>query len=113
MPLTDLRNGMAVISVEPSPDNSPMPFELKPLVDTIVEDLGMGVPQPMSLNTNNLPTCSAELMTRSSAPSAVELTAKHTIAVNNNSIVITSIALGLAILTAGHLITTRKSIKSL
>lgn len=34
----DIRGGMAVISVEPHPDNSPMPFTLKPLVHAIPSD---------------------------------------------------------------------------
>ncbi len=32
---TDIAGGMAVISVEPYPDNSPNPFTLKPLVQPI------------------------------------------------------------------------------
>jgi hypothetical protein len=32
---TDLRGGMVVISIEPVPDNSPLPFALKPLVASI------------------------------------------------------------------------------
>lgn len=32
---TDIRGGKAVISIEPVPDNSPMPFTLKPLVGDI------------------------------------------------------------------------------
>ncbi len=32
---TDIAGGTAVISIEPSPDNSPMPFTLKPLVQGI------------------------------------------------------------------------------
>ncbi|GJM62577.1 anti-sigma factor domain-containing protein [Persicobacter diffluens] len=40
---TDIRNRPAVISIEPFPDNSPAPFTLKPLFQTIPEDLdGMG-----------------------------------------------------------------------
>ena len=35
---TDLRGGVAVISIEPVPDNSPMPFVLKPLVGAIDEN---------------------------------------------------------------------------
>ena len=35
---TDLAGGMAVISVEPYPDNSPNPFTLKPLVQPIAAD---------------------------------------------------------------------------
>jgi len=32
---TDLTGGLAVISIEPQPDNSPNPFALKPLVGEI------------------------------------------------------------------------------
>lgn len=39
---TDLRGGVAVISIEPFPDNSPAPFTLKPLVGMIPAD-AMGV----------------------------------------------------------------------
>lgn len=39
---TDLRGGVAVISIEPYPDNSPNPFTLKPLVGMIPAD-AMGV----------------------------------------------------------------------
>jgi len=35
---TDISGAMAVISVEPHPDNSPMPFTLKPLVHAIPAD---------------------------------------------------------------------------
>ena len=38
-PPRDLRGGKVVISVEPEPDDSPMPFSLKPLVDGLVSDL--------------------------------------------------------------------------
>jgi hypothetical protein len=37
----------AVITVEPEPDDSPEPFILKPLVDDIVEDVGLGGSQEM------------------------------------------------------------------
>ena len=51
---TDIRGGMAVISVEPYPDNSPMPFTLKPLVhpipagatDHVVYDMGQNLSFP-------------------------------------------------------------------
>jgi hypothetical protein len=51
-PPTDLTAGYAaVISIEPEPDNSPAPFALKPLLDTTIDDVGMGVLQPLSNNT--------------------------------------------------------------
>lgn len=37
----------AVISVEPSPDNSPAPFGIKPLIDAVIEDVGAGGSQDM------------------------------------------------------------------
>jgi hypothetical protein len=46
-PPMDLIGHAAVISVEPEPDDSPMPFALKPLITTSIEDLGGGVLQPM------------------------------------------------------------------
>lgn len=55
-PATDLVGYMAVISVEPVPDDSPAPFALKPLVDTDVEDLGAGMPQMMDNMSANNPT---------------------------------------------------------
>ena len=36
-----------MLTVEPSPDNSPAPFSIKPLIDTVVEDVGPGVLQSM------------------------------------------------------------------
>ena len=44
----------AVISVEPSPDDSAVPFAIKPLVHPI-EDLGKMVQQQMNLNVGALP----------------------------------------------------------
>ena len=38
----------AVISVEPSPDNSPAPFGIKPLIDDVIEDVGAGGSQDMA-----------------------------------------------------------------
>ena len=38
----------AVISVEPSPDNSPAPFGIKPLIDDVIEDVGEGGSQDMA-----------------------------------------------------------------
>jgi len=49
----------AVISVEPYPDNSAAPFALKPLVDGVVEDFGIGAPQDMMNNAASFPTGSA------------------------------------------------------
>jgi hypothetical protein len=50
-PPTDLTASYAaVVSIEPEPDNSPAPFALKPLVDMIIDDVGMGVLQPLGNN---------------------------------------------------------------
>jgi len=38
----------AVISVEPDPDNSPVPFGIKPLIDDNIEDVGRGGSQDMA-----------------------------------------------------------------
>ena len=46
-PPMSLIGGAVVISVEPVPDNSPMPFFIKPLVDGSAEDVGPGVFQTM------------------------------------------------------------------
>jgi hypothetical protein len=46
-PPVDLIGHAAVISVEPEPDNNPMPFALKPLINPSIEDLGGGVLQAM------------------------------------------------------------------
>ena len=46
----------AVISVEPEPDNSPGPFAIKPLVDTDIQDVGMGVLQAMANNSASSPS---------------------------------------------------------
>ena len=57
VPPVDLTSDYAaVISVEPSPDNSAGPFAFKPLVDTMIEALGAGVPQDMANMAANLPT---------------------------------------------------------
>jgi hypothetical protein len=49
----------AVISIEPYPDNSPAPFALKPLVDSNIEDVGIGTLQAMSNNAGTFPTGTA------------------------------------------------------
>ncbi|MFH2055059.1 MAG: anti-sigma factor [bacterium] len=46
----------AVITIEPFPDNSPMPFTLKPLVDGDITDPGIGLPQGMGNNAASFPT---------------------------------------------------------
>jgi hypothetical protein len=43
-----------VISVEPMPDDSPMPFAIKPLIDPMIEDMGIGVSEMMTnMSANN------------------------------------------------------------
>jgi len=50
-PLRDLTAGhLAVISIEPVPDNSPMPFTMKPLASPIVDPGAGGVSQDMANN---------------------------------------------------------------
>jgi hypothetical protein len=61
-PAMDLVGGVAVISVEPEPDNSAAPFTLKPLMDPVIDDVGEGVLQPMSLNPAAPPTGHAVLL---------------------------------------------------
>jgi len=48
----DISGGKAVISIEPFPDNSPMPFGLKPLVGDIPMDAADHVTYDMSPNLN-------------------------------------------------------------
>ena len=47
---------LAVISIEPEPDDSPGPFTLKPLVDMDIEDVGAMVLQDMANNAASFPT---------------------------------------------------------
>ncbi len=62
-PATDLTDGYAaVVSVEPDPDNSPGPFTLKPLVDTDIEDVGVGVLQAMTNMASTFPTAAVSLL---------------------------------------------------
>lgn len=58
-PALSLPGMAAVISVEPSPDNSAAPFALKPLLDAMIEDVGPGVLQSMSNNAANAPSGTA------------------------------------------------------
>ncbi len=52
-PALDLIGTTAVISIEPSPDNSPAPFTFKPLVDTVEDTGAPGILQAMSNNIAN------------------------------------------------------------
>ena len=53
---------MAVISVEPVPDNSPAPFTIKPLADMSIEDVMAPMTQPMSnIASDTLPGGSVSL----------------------------------------------------
>ena len=56
---TNLSGGLAVISVEPFPDNSPAPFLLKPLVATIPNPATDHLTYNMNLNAASFPTGTA------------------------------------------------------
>lgn len=56
---TNLSGGMGVISVEPYPDNSPMPFLLKPLVRMIPNPAAQHFAYSMNLNPGSFPTGTA------------------------------------------------------
>jgi len=58
-PLINLIGFVAVISIEPMPDNSPDPFAFKSLVDMNIDDVGIGIPHPMDNNASSFPTGSA------------------------------------------------------
>lgn len=53
---TNLAGGTAVISIEPSPDNSSNPFTLKPLVKMIPTDAVDHVTYTMDINLGSFPT---------------------------------------------------------
>ena len=53
---TDIRQGVAVISIEPSPDNSPNPFTLKPLVGNIPMGATDHTTYMMNTNLSSFPT---------------------------------------------------------
>ncbi len=55
-PAMSLLGNTVVISVEPEPDNSPAPFDFKPLVDVVDDGIQPGVLQPMSLNVDVQPS---------------------------------------------------------
>lgn len=59
-PAMDLVGMMAVISVEPMPDDSPMPFVLKPLAGAIT-DAGAGANQSMDILLDAVPSGTATL----------------------------------------------------
>lgn len=56
---TDLSGGMAVISVEPVPDNSAAPFFIKPLLGSIPTDATDHTPYNMNQNLGALPVGTA------------------------------------------------------
>lgn len=53
---TNLSNGMAVISVEPVPDDSPAPFTIKPLIRAIPANAADHVTFAMNLNAASFPS---------------------------------------------------------
>lgn len=56
---TNLSNGMAVISVEPVPDDSPAPFTIKPLIRAIPANAADHVTFSMNLNAASFPSGTA------------------------------------------------------
>ncbi len=73
-PPFDLTDGFAaVISIEPDPDNSPGPFAFKPLVDGMIDDVGVGVPQDMDNNSAGFPTAVVSLRDSSSMGQTAQL----------------------------------------
>jgi hypothetical protein len=56
---TDIAGGVAVISIEPNPDNSPNPFSLKPLVGDIPMNATDHFNYNMSTNLSSFPTGTA------------------------------------------------------
>jgi len=58
---TSLRGGMAVISIEPQPDDSPAPFAPKPLLAMITADAAQHVTHAMAQNLGSLPTGTATI----------------------------------------------------
>ena len=61
-PPVDIIGFVTAISVEPEPDDSPMPFALKPLIDMEIEDVGNHGSQEMMNNAAASPTGTATLM---------------------------------------------------
>jgi hypothetical protein len=58
---TDLAGMTGVISIEPSPDDSPLPFTLKPLVGAIPADATTGVTFDLGNNASAFPTGTATI----------------------------------------------------
>ena len=58
---TDLAGGTAVISIEPDPDDSTVPFTLKPLVGAIAADAVDHVTYAVGNNAAGFPTGSATI----------------------------------------------------
>lgn len=56
---TDLRGGTAVISIEPSPDDSPAPFTLKPLLAAIAADAVDHITYSLANQASGFPTGTA------------------------------------------------------
>jgi hypothetical protein len=56
---TDIAGGIAVISIEPFPDNSPNPFTLKPLVGNIPANATDHTTYMMNTNTGSFPSGTA------------------------------------------------------
>lgn len=56
---TDLRGGTAVISIEPSPDDSPSPFTLKPLLGAIAADAVNNTTYSFANQASGFPTGTA------------------------------------------------------
>ena len=59
---TDVRGGKAVISIEPDSDDSPLPFELKPLVGDIPAAAVDHTNLPLGNNASVFPSASAQLL---------------------------------------------------
>ncbi|MEE9288433.1 MAG: hypothetical protein V3U69_02465 [Bacteroidota bacterium] len=59
---TDLSGGAAVISIEPMPDDSPVPFTLKPLVGTIPGNAGDHITYSMENQWTESPTGTASIL---------------------------------------------------
>ncbi|WP_309686847.1 hypothetical protein [Armatimonas sp.] len=59
---TDVRGGKAVISIEPDSDDSPLPFELKPLVGDIPAAAIDHTNLPLGNNASVFPSASAQLL---------------------------------------------------
>jgi hypothetical protein len=59
---TDVRGGKAVISIEPDSDDSPLPFELKPLVGDIAATAVDHTNLPLTNNASVFPSATVQLL---------------------------------------------------